>query len=75
MAAVRIDLALDCSDAQLLAAFRKSALGYVDQPPPPRFATREEWLAQLELPEGESPDDERWARIRAAAAPPTPAAA
>ncbi|MER7550751.1 VOC family protein [Streptomyces anulatus] len=60
MTAVRIDLTLDCGDAQLLAAFWKSALGYVDQPPPPRFATREEWLAQLELPEGESLDDVAW---------------
>lgn len=60
MTAARIDLTLDCSDAQLLAAFWKSALGYVDQPPPPRFATREEWLARLELPEGESLDDVAW---------------
>ncbi|MFI2317181.1 VOC family protein [Streptomyces sp. CB00072] len=28
MTAVRIDLALDCGDAQLLSAFWKSALGY-----------------------------------------------
>ncbi|MFF8554070.1 VOC family protein [Streptomyces sp. NPDC015501] len=57
---VRIDLTLDCSDAQLLAAFWKSALGYVDQPPPPPFATREEWLAQFDLPEGETVDDGAW---------------
>ncbi|MGW7096172.1 VOC family protein [Streptomyces sp. NPDC054874] len=60
MNAARIDLTLDCTDAQLLAAFWKSALGYVDQPPPPTFATREEWLAQLDLPEGESLDDVAW---------------
>ncbi|MFE1364682.1 VOC family protein [Streptomyces anulatus] len=60
MTAARIDLTLDCADAQLLRAFWKSALGYVDQPPPPRFATREEWLAQLEPPEGESLDDVAW---------------
>ncbi|MEV7905119.1 VOC family protein [Streptomyces anulatus] len=59
MTAVRIDLTLDCGDAQLLAAFWKSALGYVDLPPPP-FATREEWLAQFDLPEGETADDGAW---------------
>ncbi|MFJ2432399.1 VOC family protein [Streptomyces anulatus] len=60
MTAVRIDLTLDCGDAQLLAAFWKSALGYVDLPPPPPFATREEWLAQFDLPEGETADDGAW---------------
>ncbi|MFJ2022669.1 VOC family protein [Streptomyces sp. NPDC087897] len=56
----RIDLTLDCADAQLLAAFWKSALGYVDLPPPPPFGTREEWLAQFDLPEGETVDDGAW---------------
>ncbi|MFJ2179019.1 VOC family protein [Streptomyces anulatus] len=60
MTAVRIDLTLDCGDAQLLAAFWKSALGYADLPPPPPFATREEWLAQFDLPEGETADDGAW---------------
>ncbi|MEU4031723.1 VOC family protein [Streptomyces anulatus] len=60
MTAVRIDLTLDCGDAQLLAAFWKSALGYVNLPPPPPFATREEWLAQFDLPEGETVDDGAW---------------
>ncbi|QYA95929.1 VOC family protein [Streptomyces anulatus] len=60
MTAVRIDLTLDCGDAQLLPAFWKSALGYVDLPPPPPFATREEWLAQFDLPEGETVDDGAW---------------
>jgi catechol 2,3-dioxygenase-like lactoylglutathione lyase family enzyme len=55
-----IDLTLDCTDAQLLASFWKSALGYVDLPPPPPFATREEWLAQFDLPEGETVDDGAW---------------
>ncbi|MFC4117711.1 VOC family protein [Nonomuraea zeae] len=58
--AVRIDLTLDCADAQLLAAFWKAALGYVDEPPPAPFATREEWLAQFDLPEEESADDAAW---------------
>lgn len=56
----RIDLTLDCTDAQLLATFWKSALGYVDLPPPSPFETREEWLAQFDLPEGETVDDGAW---------------
>ncbi|GGP66002.1 VOC family protein [Saccharothrix coeruleofusca] len=58
--AAGIDLTLDCADAQLLAAFWKTALGYVDEPPPAPFATREQWLAQFGLPEGESADDGAW---------------
>ncbi|WP_026931752.1 VOC family protein [Glycomyces tenuis] len=42
--ATRIDLTLDCADAVLLGEFWKLALGYVDEPPPAPFATREEWL-------------------------------
>ena len=58
--AARIDLTLDCEDAQLLAAFWKTALGYVDEPPPAPFATRAEWAAQFDRPEGESEDDGAW---------------
>lgn len=58
--AVSFDFTLDCADAQLLADFWKTALGYVDQPPPPPFATREEWLEQFDLPEGETVDDGAW---------------
>ncbi|WP_328860844.1 VOC family protein [Streptomyces sp. NBC_00306] len=55
----RIDLTLDCTDAQRLAEFWKLALGYIDEPPPPPFATREEWLAQFDLPEDDE-DDAAW---------------
>ena len=58
--AVTIDLTLDCANAPLLAEFWKTALGYLDEPPPAPFKTREEWLAQLDLPEGESVDDGAW---------------
>ncbi|MFD9689711.1 VOC family protein [Kitasatospora sp. NPDC059146] len=58
--AARIDLTLDCADAQLLAAFWRTALGYVDEPPPPPFRTRAEWLAQFDLPEDDSADDGAW---------------
>jgi hypothetical protein len=54
------DLTLDCADAQLLAAFWKTALGYIDEPPPAPYTTREEWLAQFDLPEDDSADDGAW---------------
>ncbi|EST39258.1 glyoxalase [Streptomycetaceae bacterium MP113-05] len=56
----RIDLTLDCTDAQRLAAFWRTALGYTDEPPPPPFETREEWLAQFDLPADDSADDGVW---------------
>jgi hypothetical protein len=48
--AARINLTLDAADAVGLAEFWKLALGYVDEPPPEPFATREEWLASFEVP-------------------------
>jgi hypothetical protein len=54
--AARIDLTLDCADAQLLATFWKAALGYVDEPPPAPFETRAEWLAQFDLPADDTAD-------------------
>ncbi|MGW5579619.1 VOC family protein [Micromonospora chokoriensis] len=58
--AARISLTLDSTDAQVLAAFWKTALGYIDEPPPPPFATREEWLAQYDLPEDDVPEGGAW---------------
>ncbi|MFI6702818.1 VOC family protein [Streptomyces sp. NPDC050509] len=58
--AARIDLTLDCTNARLLAAFWKTALGYVDEPPPTPFATRAEWLASLDLEEDSSAEDGAW---------------
>ncbi|MFJ9951534.1 VOC family protein [Kitasatospora sp. NPDC091207] len=58
--AARIDLTLDCADAQLLAGFWKTALGYIDEPPPPPFTTRAEWAAQFDLLEDDSEDDGAW---------------
>jgi Glyoxalase-like domain len=43
--AVHIDLTFDCVDGERLGEFWKLALGYEDEPPPPPFATRQEWLA------------------------------
>ncbi|MEU8244530.1 VOC family protein [Actinoplanes missouriensis] len=50
---LRVDLTFDCVDAVSLAEFWKLALGYVDEPPPPPFATREEWVASFGEEEGE----------------------
>jgi hypothetical protein len=54
--AYRIDLTLDCAHPTRLAEFWKLALGYEDEPPPPPYATREEWLAQFDLSEDDSAD-------------------
>lgn len=48
-----MELTLDCRDAERMAAFWKSAVGYVDEPPPAPFATRAEWLASLGEPVGD----------------------
>ena len=55
----RIDLTLDCADPGGLAAFWKLALGYVDEPPPAPFATREAWLRVYGDP-GDTADDGAW---------------
>ena len=58
--AASFDLTLDCADARLLAEFWKTVLGYVDEPPPAPFTTREEWLAQFDLQDDDSADDGAW---------------
>jgi Glyoxalase-like domain len=50
---LKIDLALDCANPKRLAEFWKLALGYVDAPPPPPFATTQEWLTHHGVPEEE----------------------
>ena len=48
-----VDLTMDCADPDRLAAFWKAAVGYVDEPPPSPFSSREEWLASFdEEPDG-----------------------
>ena len=49
--ALRVDLTFDCVAAEPLARFWKLALGYVDEPPPAPFATRDEWVASFGEPE------------------------
>jgi len=43
----RVDLTLDCADPVAQAEFWKIAIGYVGEPPPAPYATREEWLAAV----------------------------
>ncbi|MFF7245154.1 VOC family protein [Embleya sp. NPDC008237] len=57
---VYISLTLDCANAPLVADFWKTALGYIDEPPPAPFETRAEWFASFDLPDDESPDDSAW---------------
>jgi hypothetical protein len=49
----KIDLTLDCANPRKVAEFWKLALGYVDAPAPPPFATRQEWLIHHGVPEEE----------------------
>lgn len=58
--AATIDLTLDAAHTPTLAAFWKTALGYVDEPPPAPFATREEWHASFDLPEDDALEDGAW---------------
>jgi hypothetical protein len=50
---VSIQVAIDCADPAALSAFWAEALGYVLQPPPPGFATWEDWLRDNGVPESE----------------------
>ncbi|WP_405404218.1 VOC family protein [Streptomyces sp. NBC_01104] len=58
--AATIELTLDAADAQALAAFWRTALGSIDEPPPAPFRTREEWHASFDLSEDDSVDDGAW---------------
>jgi hypothetical protein len=51
--AVRYQLVIDCADPELLAGFWAAALGYELEPPPPGFATWDDWRRDLGLPEAE----------------------
>ena len=46
----RVDL---CANPEVLAEFWKTAAGYVDEPPPAPFTTRDEWFAQFAAAEVE----------------------
>jgi hypothetical protein len=46
-------ITFDCADPAVLAAFWCQALGYVKGAPPAGFATWEEWLASVGVPQAE----------------------
>ncbi|WP_104182141.1 VOC family protein [Arthrobacter sp. B0490] len=49
-------ITIDCHDAVRLASFWKTALAYVDAPPPAGFATWREWYRTCDVPEDEWDD-------------------
>jgi hypothetical protein len=49
-------MTFDCADPRVLAAFWKTALGYVDAPPPDGFASWEDWFLACDVPEDEWDD-------------------
>jgi hypothetical protein len=49
-------LTFDCATARLLAEFWKTALGYVDAPPPTGWDTWADWLRHFDVPEDEWDD-------------------
>jgi Glyoxalase-like domain len=51
--AVRYQLVIDCTDADRMARFWAAALGYELEPPPPGFATWDDWRRDIGLPESE----------------------
>ncbi|HEU0131975.1 MAG TPA: VOC family protein [Mycobacteriales bacterium] len=51
--AVRFQLVVDCADPDRLARFWAAALGYLLEPPPPGFATWDDWRRDIGLPEAE----------------------
>ncbi|MGI9665814.1 MAG: VOC family protein [Acidimicrobiia bacterium] len=49
-----IQIVFDANDPKLVGEFWLEALGYITQPPPPDFASWEDWAKAMEIPE------ERW---------------
>lgn len=49
-------LTFDCERARALAEFWKTALGYVDAPPPQGWATWGDWLREFDVPADEWDD-------------------
>jgi len=49
-------LTIDCARPEVVAAFWKVALGYVDAPPPQGFSSWPDWLKHFEVPEDEWDD-------------------
>ncbi len=51
--AVSVQVVIDCRDPAALARFWAQALGYELEPPPPGFATWEDWLRAQGIPEAD----------------------
>ncbi|MDQ2743095.1 MAG: VOC family protein [Chloroflexota bacterium] len=51
--ATRVQVVIDCDDPDRLAHFWAEALGYQLQPPPEGFASWEDFLAEIGVPEDE----------------------
>ena len=49
----RWTLTIDCDDAAVVMAFWKTALGYVEPPPPQGWDTWEQWLRDMHVPQEE----------------------
>jgi hypothetical protein len=47
---------VDCTSPAVVAAFWRTALGYVDAPPPEGWDTWEDWLRHFDVPEEEWDD-------------------
>lgn len=56
---MRFQVTFDASDPARLAEFWISTLGYIIQPPPPEFASWDDWAAAMGIPE------ENWNDARA----------
>ena len=53
---VRWSLTIDCAKPRALARFWAVALGYIERPPPPGFASWEDWFSHQGVPEAEWDD-------------------
>ena len=51
--AIGFQVTIDCTDPAALSEFWAAALGYVEQAPPPGFATWDDFLREHEIPESE----------------------
>ena len=49
-------MTFDCTSPAVVAAFWRTALGYVDAPPPEGWDTWEDWLRHFDVPEEEWDD-------------------
>ena len=51
--ATRVQVVFDCADVQKVGAFWAEALGYIEQPPPEGFATWDDFLTSIDVPQDE----------------------